>query len=96
MFCNNSGAGDWAYAALNGKPIDFSLVNIRPVPRDVGTIVITSDGYPLALPTLEASEDLLDRLLTQDPLCIGPLLGTKGVSPGNVSYDDRSYLKIEI
>jgi len=39
------------------------------------------------------SEELLARLLAEDPLCIGPLKGTKGVALGNVSFDDRAYLR---
>ena len=96
IFCNNAGAGEWAYAALDGKPVEFDLVTVQPVPDDVNTVVIASDGYPIILPTLQASEELLASLLTEDPLCIGPLLGTKGVFPGNASYDDRAYLNIRV
>jgi hypothetical protein len=96
IFCNNAGAGEWAYAALDGRPVAFDLVTVQPVPDDVNTVVIASDGYPVILPTLQASEELLASLLSEDSLCIGSLLGTKGVFPGNASYDDRAYLSIRI
>lgn len=96
VFKNNLGAGKWAYAALDGTPIELDLVTIVPVPAHVSRIVLASDGYPAILPTLQASEELLAESLKKDPLCIGPLLGTKGVLPGNQSYDDRSYLGIAV
>jgi hypothetical protein len=96
VFRNNPGANKWAYAALDGRPIDPDLVVVHPVPKEIDTIVLASDGYPSILPTLQASEQLLAKLLRQDPLCIGPLLGTKGVMAGNQSFDDRSYLRIAI
>jgi hypothetical protein len=96
IFRNNPGAGKWAYVALDGRPVNVNLVVVHQVPEGVDTIVLASDGYPAILPTLQASEELLARLLREDPLCIGPLLGTKGVVPGNQSYDDRSYLRFAI
>ena len=58
------------------------------------SVVLASDGYPRILPTLAASEEALAGLLAADPLCIGPLCGTKGVRPGNVSFDDRAYVRL--
>jgi hypothetical protein len=94
VFCNNPNAGEWAYPAVNGLPIPARLVIARQVPAHVTEVVLASDGYPRALPTLSESEQALAGLLATDPLCIGPLLGTKGVLPGNASYDDRAYLRI--
>ncbi len=94
VFCNNRHAGDWAYPAVNGVPIPAGLVFARQVPARVTEVVLASDGYPQVLPTLRESEQALAGLLAADPLCIGPLLGTKGVLPGSASYDDRAYLRI--
>ena len=33
-------------------------------------------------------------LLDTDPLCINEYLATKGVMEGNVSFDDRAYVRI--
>jgi len=62
----------------------------------VHTLVLATDGYPVLMPNLKDSEQALHQLLLEDPLCIGPLLGTKGMRPGNKSFDDRTYLKLEI
>ena len=37
---------------------------------------------------------LIARGLAADPLCIGALRSTKGLGPGQASFDDRSYLRI--
>jgi hypothetical protein len=96
VFCNNPGAGDWAYGGINGWPVPPGLVKIYQVPSRITELVLASDGYPRILSSLRESEDLLARLLTEDPLCIGQLRGTKGVTPGNESFDDRSYLRLRI
>lgn len=96
VFKNNPGAGAWAYAALDGTPVDASLISVTPVPAEVSELVLASDGYPAIFPTLQETERHLAALLEEDPLCVGPLAGTKGVNPGNDSYDDRCYLKITV
>jgi len=95
-FRNNPAAGEWAYAAIDGHPVDPALAVVHPVPDSAAVIILASDGYPAILPDLRSSEALLARLLAEDPLCTGALLGTKGVQPGNQSYDDRSYLRIAV
>ena len=94
VFCNNAGAQEWAYGAINGEPVPPGLVGIHQVPAGSTSVVLASDGYPRILPTLAASEQALAELLAADPLCIGPLCGTKGVRPGNVSFDDRAYVRL--
>ena len=46
--------------------------------------------------TLEETENHLFMLLERDPLCIHDLRGTKGVRPGNQSFDDRSYISFYV
>ena len=96
IFCNNTGAGEWAYPAIDGSMVPPDLVSIYHVPPGVTEIVLASDGYPCLLPTLAASEERLAELLASDPLCIGPLRGTKAVAPGNISFDDRAYLRLAL
>jgi hypothetical protein len=55
-----------------------------------------SDGYPVIGPTLAESESTLARLIGLDPWCVKELAGTKGVLEGQVSFDDRAYLRILI
>lgn len=84
--------GEGGFPVVNGdKPIKEYIVIHKILPNT--QIVITSDGYPKILSTLSATEDNLLELLKKDPLCIEELCGTKCVAEGNVSYDDRSYIR---
>ncbi len=96
IFCNNLNAGEWAYAGIDGSMVPPDLVTIHHIPLSVTELVLASDGYPCIFPTLQASEQNLIQLLANDPLCIGPLRGTKAVAPGNISFDDRAYLRLAL
>ncbi|MFG3097538.1 hypothetical protein [Streptomyces sp. NPDC048202] len=96
VFANNPAADDLAYAVIDGRDVPMSLIEVIPVPESIRVLVLASDGYPRIFPTLQETEASLRQLLIQDPLCIGPLAGTKGVRPGNVGYDDRAYLRIAV
>jgi hypothetical protein len=96
VFANNLAAGRFAYAAIDGRPIPEQLITIVSVPVGITEIVLASDGYPVLAPTLADAESALKRLVAEDPLCIGPLVGTKGIRPGSTGFDDRSYLRIAI
>jgi hypothetical protein len=96
LFANNAEAGQLGYSVLDGREVLRSQVAIVPVPPNVAELVIASDGYPEMAPSLDEAERVLKALIAEDPLCIGPLAGTKGLRPGNTSYDDRSYLRLEI
>jgi glycerophosphoryl diester phosphodiesterase len=84
------------YAMLDGEPMPTHFIKVFPISEYVHTLVLATDGYPVLMPNLKDSEQALHQLLLEDPLCIGPLLGTKGMRPGNKSFDDRTYLKLEI
>jgi hypothetical protein len=93
-----------AFGVFDGREIPEAFVHVYRL-RDVtstrgnGTthsLILASDGYPQLLPTLQDTEERLQILLRRDPLCIAELQGTKGVQPGAHSYDDRSYLRLEI
>ena len=53
----------------------------------------SSDGYPFLKGTLHESEEALVCQLRDDPLCIRSFKATKGLMLGNVSFDDRCYLR---
>lgn len=81
---------------------DFSVIDGFPVALDKvviihadtsDDIVLATDGYPFLLPTLQASEEALMRQLANDPLCYKTFLATKGKVEGNVSFDDRAYIR---
>ena len=84
------------YTMLDGEPIPKHYIKVFHLPVDVHQLVLATDGYPVLMQNLEESEEKLHCMLTEDPLCIGPLLATKGVRPGNKSNDDRTYLRLEI
>lgn len=82
-----------AYCMLDGEPIPEHLIRIDSLDASVREVILASDGYPELHSTLQQTEVRLHSLLAQDPLCLGPLLGTKGIRPGAVSFDDRSYIR---
>lgn len=86
----------FAYPVLDGTHIDPDKVPELAVPHSTYSIILASDGYPTVCDTLKESESELARLLEEDPLCIGENAGTKGWQEGNLSFDDRCYLKLDI
>lgn len=91
---NLRGGGDLAYAALSTTEVPRALCEVYRVADDIPEIILASDGYSVLMPTLAQTEARLSEMLAADPLCIGELRGTKGVTPGNASFDDRTYLRI--
>lgn len=84
------------FSVIDGFPIPMQHVKVISVPNDVTELVLASDGYPIILPTLRESEETLNTILNNDPLCINLFKATKGLIKGNTSFDDRSYLRIRI
>ncbi|MBQ7237779.1 MAG: protein phosphatase 2C family protein [Bacteroidales bacterium] len=82
----------WAFGVFDGQHIPDAFIHITSIPDTVTDIILASDGYPLLFPTLEETEAHLAHLIQEDPLCIGPLLGTKGIMTGNTAPDDRTYI----
>lgn len=80
------------YAVVDGTPIPIRHIKVIPC-RKAREIVLASDGYPLLLPTLEASEQFLAQVLQDDPLMTGAFKATKGLMQGNKSFDDRCYIR---
>ncbi len=87
----------YSYSVLDGFLDDVETsVQVHPVPTDCRYLVLASDGYPVLKPTLEESERELARIIAEDPLCFRQFKSTKGVYTGNLSFDDRSYVKIRL
>ena len=80
------------FSVADGFPIAMQHVRRIDVSR-AGEVVLATDGYPFLHPTLEASEAALAAQLRDDPLCIHHFLATKGLMQGNVSFDDRAYVR---
>jgi len=86
--------GIFGYPVMNGiqKIID-SCVEIFSV-KEGDEIVMASDGYPRLMPTLDASEKNLKKILQNDPLLVRDFLSTKGLHKDSLSYDDRCYIRL--
>jgi hypothetical protein len=89
---NNPRAGEHAFFIIDGFPAIKSMIQSLPVPPEA-EIVLASDGYPRLFRTLSKSEEYLADVIREDPLLISLHPSTKGIQPGNVSFDDRAYLR---
>lgn len=81
------------YAVIDGTPIYMPGTCIVTASH---CVVLASDGYPTLLPTLHESKEALAQHLTDDPQNITDFIATKGLVEGNVSFDDRAYIKLTI
>jgi glycerophosphoryl diester phosphodiesterase len=90
------GTEDKSYSVIDGFPIDRRHVRIIPLDFRPWEIVFASDGYPFLCPTLEESEARLRHQRETDPLNIGNFKATKGFTPGNRSFDDRTYIRFTV
>ncbi len=91
------------YAVIDGYPIyrdGIKVINVNKglcddTSIDIATadIVLASDGYPFLCSTLEKSEKKLKKQLIADPYNIDTFKATKGLMRGNVSFDDRAYVR---
>lgn len=97
LFLNSSKSSGFAYTAICGIPLpeSFSIETID-ITDEITEIVLATDGYPKVEQTLKSSEDKLTVILEQDPLCMDIVKSTKGLKKGNVSFDDRAYLRIDV
>ena len=93
-FRNLDPPGEYGFGALDGGQLPRSYIERIEVHESAREIVLATDGYPTAMPSLDESEALLARLLADDPLCIGPLRSTKGVARTASSFDDRAFVRI--
>ncbi|MEO1150909.1 MAG: hypothetical protein AAFW83_07955 [Pseudomonadota bacterium] len=97
------------FAHRTDHPLGFGVINGMPVPDQFiekhdlstvsgvsGALVMASDGYPVVCDTLADTEARLASLLVRDPMCIHEHICSKGLRPGQCSFDDRTYLRIKI
>lgn len=85
----------YGFAVLNGTPFDTSKILTFDV-KENDTIIMASDGYPEIFDTLEKTEERLKEIINKDPLCDTDFISTKGIVPGNTSFDDRTYIKFTV
>ena len=86
----------YRYTVLDGTEMVLSTVPVLAVPSSVKKLILASDGYPVLRDTWRETEDELQRLLREDPLCIHENAATKCLMEGQVSFDDRTYLALEV
>ena len=84
------------YAVIDGFPIPQQHVRKLTLDFRPWEIVLASDGYPFLCPTLQESEERLAHQLTNDPMNILDFKATKGLQPGNLSFDDRAYIRFKV
>jgi glycerophosphoryl diester phosphodiesterase len=96
IFQNNPAAGHYWFPVIDGFAVSDEGIRVLSLPSDIKTVVLASDGYPYVKGSLEASEQALQEVLRDDPLLFRTYKATKGVQKGNVSFDDRAYVKIEM
>jgi glycerophosphoryl diester phosphodiesterase len=93
---NNPAASPYWFPALDGFTIPDAGILTLPIPKDVETIVLATDGYPVVKDSLKESEHILEKTLTKDPLMFRSFKSTKGMGSGNLSFDDRAYIKVRL
>lgn len=95
-FANIDPSLPFAFGVINGQPVPSAFIEVLDVPAAATEVVLCSDGYLEVSPTLTMSEDLLSRSLLEDPRRIGVYRSTKGITPGASSFDDRTYLRMQV
>ncbi len=96
LFQNAAEPSVWNYYELDGFFKNPQGINVMDIPEQVSSLVLGSDGYPEIFPTLTQTEEFLKQILKDDPLCYKRYKATKGLKQGNVSFDDRSYIRLDI
>jgi len=93
MFQNSLKKNEFNYGVIDGFKVPRSEIKVFKL-SDPTQIILTTDGYPCLLETLDLSEKYLKKLLRVDPLCFRQFKTTKGLQPANISFDDRAYLRL--
>ncbi|MBI3440465.1 MAG: hypothetical protein HY052_01450 [Proteobacteria bacterium] len=93
------------FGLLTGTEIPQHHLHIYPLPDDAAEVVLCTDGFPEAVPTAVAGQNLLNIMKDSDPFLIGKnpigFMGHKGgfvQMNGSVAdyYDDVAYLRIAV
>ena len=87
--------GEFGYPVLNGRGIEPRLISRYSV-HEGDEVILASDGYPYVKSTLAESEAYLQKLIQEDDMCFRSYHCTKGVKPGNVSFDDRAFCRLRV
>jgi hypothetical protein len=91
---NNPAASEYWYSIIDGFHIPDEGIITKPIPDNIDSVVLATDGYPILKDSLKESEDALQDILLADPLLFREYKSTKGVLKDNVSFDDRAFIKV--
>lgn len=94
-FENSSISSEYAFGVIDGFKTNEKSVHVIKT-ENCRTVILASDGYPKLFDTLEKSEDYLNHIIENDPLCFREYKCTKGLVKGNKSFDDRTYIRFRI
>lgn len=95
IFANRADDCVFGYGVMNGDPIPEKYIEIISA-ASVSEVVLASDGYPVLRGTHAETESYLQDILKHDPLFYKEYASTKGLQAGQVSFDDRSYLRFAV
>lgn len=87
--------GEFGYPVMNGVISDHHNI-IKYKVKDGDVVILATDGYPILEDDLSGSEAALKELMEKDPLCYKIVKSTKGLKPGQNSFDDRCFIKFEV
>lgn len=96
LFQNNPAYPEYGAWVMDGFFDPAQGVQVIEVPKKARELILASDGYPEVFPTLVQTEKRLAEILDRDPLLFREFKSTKGLQKGQVSFDDRSYLRLRL
>jgi hypothetical protein len=91
----NSWGTERGYGVINGDEVPNKFVEVFDIPNGASVVAIGTDGYPIPAATLKQVEEQLYNVLRDDPLLIGNSRAPKGMAPGNDSFDDRAFIRLQ-
>ncbi|OUL20805.1 hypothetical protein [Nostoc sp. 106C] len=92
----NSPTEPFGYGVINGERVPEKYIEVVKIPEQVKSVILASDGYPDLRTTLKESETILREIIAKDPLFYDLYLGQRGLAPGRESFDDRTYVRLEL
>jgi len=93
VFQNSKETNKFTFGVIDGFNVPESEIKVIKLSEPT-TIILATDGYPRVFNTLAQSEGYLKKILSNDPLCFQEFKSTKGLKPGNCSFDDRAFLSL--
>lgn len=66
------------------------------IKKNAKEIILASDGYPKLFNNLKDNESYIQKIKSEDPLCINLHQGTKAIPKGYNSFDDRAFIKVKL